>query len=487
MNPESNYDVSVDYNILNDAIAAIKNIKNTCSQLISDLSGVDVSILDSAGEMAAAIATAESVMDGPVELVLGRIMEVETLFYMMQNQDFFVDLQEAMQSGKFTDENGMLDIAAVMQHIVMNADGRYQDLLEDEDFRRMFVEQNILSVYGISSMEELENVRNGFLEQTRQYESERNGIVYDAAHMTKAFMNELFKNGYMFADFDTVAATTIMAYKYTDANGMEVMVDSYMAIPAERRDSAASLSYADLCGNSELYGELKECLNGKASLAAIAFSSGLSDFEAKIDADIEASEVRLAELDNLINGEDGSRTSLMMIDGIVNDVNSRTNHLTNLYGFMINDDFEAMSTDLAGDDVAQAVADYKSGLFGAGYSVTNINVDDRSDEMNILYSLISGNGEFVAGNGTVSFQKPGQRFSFNSAGDDTLSNFAYWADQMTDDEKTCFYYVWNTEGQDAAYDYLQSMSGVLDTRWVLNQREIDSEFASDHKVAASVY
>ena len=80
MNPESNYDVSVDYNILNDAIAAIKNIKNTCSQLISDLSGVDVSILDSAGEMAAAIATAESVMDGPVELVLGRIMEVETYF-----------------------------------------------------------------------------------------------------------------------------------------------------------------------------------------------------------------------------------------------------------------------------------------------------------------------------------------------------------------------------------------------------------------------
>ena len=31
------------------------------------------------------------------------------------------------------------------------------------------------------------------------------------------------------------------------------------------------------------------------------------------------------------------------------------------------------------------------------------------------------------------------------------------------------------------------MSGVLDTRWVLNQMEIDSAFASEHKVAASVY
>ena len=179
-------------------------------------------------------------------------------------------------------------------------------------------------------MEELENVRNGYLDLTRQYESERNGIVYDASHVTRDFMNKLLENNYMFADFDTVAATTIMAYSYVDASGVEIMVDSLDAVPTEKRNQAKQLSYADLCGDSELYGELKECLNGKASLAAIAFSSGLSDFEAKIDADIEASEVRLAELDNLINGEDGSRTSLMMIDGIVNDVNSRTNHLTNL-------------------------------------------------------------------------------------------------------------------------------------------------------------
>lgn len=225
MNPEANFDVSVDYNVLNGAITAIKNIKGKCSQLISDLSGVDVSILDSAGEMDAAIATAESVMDGPVELVLGRIMEVETLFYMMQNQDFFVDLQEAMQSGKFNDEEGNLDIAAVMEHIVVNADGRYQDLLEDEDFRRLFVEQNILSVYGISSMEELDAVRNGYLEQTRKYETEKNGIVYDASHLTKAFLEKItVENNGFYINFDSVAATTIVAYSYTDVNGTEIMV-----------------------------------------------------------------------------------------------------------------------------------------------------------------------------------------------------------------------------------------------------------------------
>ena len=76
-----------------------------------------------------------------------------------------------------------------------------------------------------------------------------------------------------------------------------------------------------------------------------------------------------------------------MIDGIVNDVNSRTNHLTNLYGFMINDDFEAMSVDLAGDDVVQAVTDYKNGLFDNFLNFTNNSVDGN-DEMNILYSII---------------------------------------------------------------------------------------------------
>ena len=508
MNPEANFDVSVDYNILNDAITAIKNIKSKCSQLISDLSSVDVSILDSAGQMTAAIKTAEGVMDGPIELVLGRIMEVETLFYMMQNQDFFVDLQEAMQSGKFNDEKGNLDIAAVMEHIIMNADGRYQDLLEDEDFRRLFVEQNILSVYGISSMEELENVRNGYLDLTRQYESERNGIVYDASHVTRDFMNKLLENNYMFADFDTVAAATIMAYSYTDVNGMEIMVDSLDAVPAEKRNQAKQLSYADLCGDSELYGELKECLNGKASLAAIAFSSGLSDFEAKIDADIEASEVRLAELDVLINGVFdekkneysvyGSRTYLDMADRIVNDVNAKTNQLTNLYGYMIKDDFEALSSNTAADQVRLANEQYMNNFSPMQYNpdlpmflnngVTTAAVTEGTNFNNILYSLVSGDGQFTGGTGDVFYSNGnGNLFDVKCLTNDTLSNYSYWASQMTDDEKACFYYEWNKNGDEAAVKYLENISGVLDTRWVTNQIKIDGDFAKENKAAASIF
>ena len=495
-NPEATYDVSVDYNMLNDAILAIKNIKSKCSQLISSLSSVDVSILDSAGEMYAAIATAEGVMDGPVDLVLNRIMEVETLFYMMQNEDFFKELQEDMQNGEFNDDKGDLDIVSVMERIIRNADGRYQDLLQDEDFRRIFIEQNILSVYGISSMEELDSISNEFLKQTQSYECQKNEIVYSASRLTMDFLNliNIDYDGF-YGDFDTTAANTIMAYSYVDASGVEIMVDSWEQVPKAKKNDAKALSFTDLCGDTEEYQKLKGFLDGHMHAAAMIFNSDFSDFQSKLNIDIESDKVRLAELDKLINGDIdenknyityGSRTNLEMVNGIKSDVVSRTEHLSKLYGYMLSDDFDKMCQDLDGDEVVAAIGEYKDGLRGAGFSVNQIKVNNRSDEMNILYSLISNNGEFVASNGTVSFMKPGMRFSLSSAGDDTLSNYAYWASEMTDDEKACFYYEWNKNGADAAYDYLQEISEVLDTRWVVNQREIDSSYASENKVAASV-
>lgn len=127
---DANMDISVDYNVLDTGINAIKDIKGRCSDLISAFSSVDVSILDTGYLLPQAVSTVEGIMIGPIETVLSRVTEVETLFYLFQSEDFFKDYLN--EKGKIDAEKliiDMLDLVSTQENC-FNMVERYDEVLE---------------------------------------------------------------------------------------------------------------------------------------------------------------------------------------------------------------------------------------------------------------------------------------------------------------------------------------------------------------------
>ncbi len=478
-NPEATYDISVDYNALNDGIVAIKDIKEKCSQLISDLSGVDVSILESAGLMTDSINIVENVMDGSVDLVLSRIMEVETLLYQFQNEDFFVDLQGLIENGYFNDEMGDLDCDAVIDYMIQNAGEEFKEALLDSEFREYFITQSLLSLYGFSSFDEMDDKRNELVNTIQNYEAEKTKLLYNSPQLIQRFIEGIITdyNG-ICTDFDGVASKTIMAYCYTDSNGVEKYVSSFDDVPSVYQSDVQALSFTDLCGDSELYSQLKGYIDD--NYAFLNGSYEWENFSESLNSELQENETKLAEVDSLLSKCINIVGSL---DYIKDDIPTRAAHLSNnVYEYIFNEDFEENCINSDADAVSSVIQDFKN-IYLEGNTYT---LSDKELENAIVYSLISGTDDFKTSDGVVYFYRESGDMISIFSDDYFVSSVSQWVDVMSDNEKNVFYYKWNTDGADSAYQYVKDMSDVLDERWVLKQTQIDQEYASAHPVKATV-
>ncbi len=75
--------------------------------------------------------------------------------------------------------------------------------------------------------------------------------------------------------------------------------------------------------------------------------------------------------------------------------------------------------------------------------------------------------------------------NFINSDDSLLHNYKKWYSLAGETEVSIFNYIYNTQGKDAAYTYLQDISDELDIRWLAKKTQEDEEFASAHPVLAS--
>ena len=72
--------------------------------------------------------------------------------------------------------------------------------------------------------------------------------------------------------------------------------------------------------------------------------------------------------------------------------------------------------------------------------------------------------------------------------DQVFEHYLKWNGLFTEDDKEVFNYIYNTQGIDAAYDYIanQDVSTRFDTRWLAYQTGVDEEYALAHPYLSSV-
>ncbi|HBA37661.1 MAG TPA: hypothetical protein DCY94_02970 [Firmicutes bacterium] len=78
------------------------------------------------------------------------------------------------------------------------------------------------------------------------------------------------------------------------------------------------------------------------------------------------------------------------------------------------------------------------------------------------------------------------KYGLASSNDHLYSDYQNWIHLMTDDEKSVFNYVFNTEGAEEAYDYLEKIADELDYRYLAERTQKDQKFADEHPVLSSV-
>ena len=93
MSTDTSFDVSLDYNTLVTEIDAIVDINSKCYELLSTICEASdaVGMLESGYLLINAFNTVDDIINGPIRNTLMHIMDVESLFNIFQNKDFYAD------------------------------------------------------------------------------------------------------------------------------------------------------------------------------------------------------------------------------------------------------------------------------------------------------------------------------------------------------------------------------------------------------------
>ena len=269
MGLESSYDVSVDYNVLANSINSIKGIKDKCSTLVSALSAVDVSILDTAGLMAESINIVESVMDGPIQTVLSRVSEVEALFNMFQSQEFYVQYLNA--NGEFDMEKMITDILSSVetQESCFTMVEKYDLVLAMYDVKLREIQEQIdfyerqESLGFLSSVDFLVSKRDTNLSEDSKKQLEQLEAQYSSIYQATSLVNTLRNYAmdaafYMYGsneDFAALSSIPTRIARYEAKNITDFNFYDASGNLIEVSDAEAAVYFANI-GKNYSFGEL---------------------------------------------------------------------------------------------------------------------------------------------------------------------------------------------------------------------------------------
>ena len=151
----------------------------------------------------------------------------------------------------------------------------------------------------------------------------------------------------------------------------------------------------------------------------------------------------------------------------------------NLEGFEYNSKFNTNSLEVI--DAIKIKYDDDGFIYGEDMGFKSEHINDKTDLTKLIGCMINGEGNIT--NGTLLVGPYAIEILSN---DDILRHFQEWSFFITAEEKAVFNFKFNTQGTDAAYQYLEDISDELDNRWLANKTREDQEFAEKYPFLASV-
>ena len=116
--------------------------------------------------------------------------------------------------------------------------------------------------------------------------------------------------------------------------------------------------------------------------------------------------------------------------------------------------------------------------------ILQISSDDELAD--VLYAIISGNGSFEIDSSSLYYYNSDGGIVNVYSNDSILSNYVLWYSYLTDAEKSAFYYKYSYSKSEAL-EYLESLSEMLNNRYVLDRKTKDEKFATENPFLASAY
>lgn len=260
------------------------------------------------------------------------------------------------------------------------------------------------------------------------------------------------------------------------------------------------ISYKDMFGEGELYKKLCEVVPKRVE----EYNNGMlwwKETKTREVQDVTWTEAQMEfqrYLNDLISQEDYHEfhedtdlTKKMLderelLEYIVNNINTEIDYYLNYVDPYINaQDFEEKNNvNLQNIEKLKSICEGTSYNFG---DVENVTIENVDDMMAILSCLFNDTGNIDSNRVSIYGSDGSVNGLYNfTCYDENFNHYINdWNQVLREEEKEIFNYILNTEGAQAAYDYLSDIARIIDQRWLESERLKDQDWAERHQVLAS--
>ncbi len=377
------------------------------------------------------------------------------------------------------------------------------EIQKDSDTTRKqaVMESSYLKSFGLDfdNMEEVNNAILNSEQELKKLTDERNKADNRELDGMMAIIVRL-KQGETFED---VIDSEIVCWKYIDENGNVCYTENDPYQFGMQYDSNGNpyqyeaLNFVDMYGESDYYKELEGILTENTVTSFFGGETRVihqweytEEQEKYFDEIAEKYSDNISERENKIKDLDAKITELQQqkatYEYIYEYINKEISYyMQNVDVYISKDDFEMNSNFNSSclDKVEEISEKYSasSNLYNYQYGPMMVQLNNKEDLVKVLACMINEEGSISNG-----LLKSGNNFVQIYSNDDIFDHCQQWLPFITEEEVKIFNYIYNTDGVEAAYNYLEDISDELDNRWLANKTQEDQEFASDHPILASV-
>ncbi len=373
-------------------------------------------------------------------------------------------------------------------NLLMTGQATYADLMnkimQDPVRRSQFYEKNYLQQLGLNfnSLSEYNDYIDSLKSNIDELEKEYNNTQTGVSLIITILINQM-RSGRSYK------SNSPLMWQYTDKNGKTNYVTYQTVITADAKN-IKQLTFNDLdslYADNNLYQDFKaafyverKTLFGSSSSYIWTNNSTQQKFLQNLEEVRAQEQIKAAELEEKLNSlRKEYYSSISARDQIQYQINNIDKY-TSCDDFMIKNGQTAASM--------QAVDILITNF------INSSQVDDVSGERYITISLKNkealGTMIFAYLNNNEKVRSDGDFFYVNGikveSFDFTSINSVKWKNFMTAEELQVYNYIYNTQGGEAAYNWLNDISDNLDSRYIEYKQKQDSQWAVDNQWLASV-
>lgn len=382
--------------------------------------------------------------------------------------------------------NGEISLEKLMEEIYSDTNTtRKEEIMKNSYLKSFGLEFN--------SMEELIEGINDIDNELNLLMQQKNNINNYELDATIKIINRL----QMGENLENILNTEYVAWEYIDDQGNKCYrYDNPYVEGNYNNIQYKALSYQDVYGESDILKKLKSVLTEQEInpffgdnykvyrwIGTNEQLEFLDSISVSYSDNLENREKNIKELDEKIKELQEKKSNYQYIENYVNDeVNY---YINNVDKYLSLDDFGSNSSfDVSNLDVIDKVSSWHKDTVSVNGDYTaagSYYVDNKEDLVSFISCIL--NDKAGIKDGLLKIDGVDVRLSSN---DIMLEHYVKWESLITDSERDVFNYLYNTEGVEEAYKYLEDIGGELDNRWLANKTKEDQEYASLNPFLSSI-